>query len=100
MADSPTPPLPICHLWYEDDLTPTATKAEKIGEGREGEGWRKVEHVRILMREKSEALLHDTGCLSALSVSRGLEDVKMPTRERKVREFYSTIRVVSSLLPS
>lgn len=30
VADSPNPPLPICHLWYEDDLTPTASTAEKI----------------------------------------------------------------------
>lgn len=30
MADSTNPPTPVCHLWYHNDLTPTASTAVRI----------------------------------------------------------------------
>ncbi|XP_063875221.1 beta-1,4-galactosyltransferase galt-1-like [Scylla paramamosain] len=30
MVDSTRPPTPVCHLWYQDDLTPTASSAVRM----------------------------------------------------------------------
>lgn len=85
VADSPTPPLPICHLWYEDDLTPTATTAEKIGEEieGEGEGWRTGKDVRQLIRGKKVRMWFTIRVASVALRLWGFEDVSLTTRKKK-----------------